>query len=138
MVKYWMYLPLKRKVVPSSMSIELKLFLLSVTLIASHNIDNIILEGFDPFAIITLVPYVLILALWRWLNGWFKVGLLLFFFLLEGNHMLSDHIPRIMDEGMGRYIYSNILYNLGVLLYFFNAALLTQRNLQKKNKQLEG
>lgn len=121
------------------MSLELKLFLLSIFLIASHNIDNIILDGFDPFAIITLIPYVLILALWRWMNGWIKAGLLFFFFLLEGNHMLVDHIPRIVEEGFGRYIYSNILYNLGTLLLLINSIVITTKVVKKKRQnQVQG
>jgi Na+/proline symporter len=96
-------------------------FVAGFLLLASHNIDNLILYGFDPFPLLEMVPYVLITAFWFRMKDWLTAILVLVFSLLELNHTRVDHIPTLLEIGLGRKTFSGILFNIGATVWFFLA-----------------
>jgi|GEM_PF-6045516 len=54
------------------MNTHFKLLLLAAGLYAGHNLLNLILYGFNPILLITLVPYVLVAVFWGKMHGIFK------------------------------------------------------------------
>ncbi|MGM0879946.1 MAG: hypothetical protein ACQEXQ_02770 [Bacillota bacterium] len=110
-------------------------FLAGFLLLASHNIDNLILYGFDPFPLLEMVPYVLIAAFWFRMKGWFPAILVLAFSLLELNHTRVDHIPTLLEIGFGRKTFSGILFNIGAAVWFF-LALFQLYSIMSRRKKL--
>ncbi len=111
-------------------------FLAGFLLLASHNIDNLILYGFDPFPLLEMVPYVLIAAFWFRMKGWLTVILVLAFSLLELNHTRIDHIPNLLEIGFGRKTFSGILFNIGAAVWFF-LALFQLYSIMFRRKKME-
>lgn len=99
-----------------------KLFLVGLLLVAGHNTDNLILYGFDPFPIIITLPYLIIALLWRWMPKVAIVLILGLFTGIEMNHTITEHMPNLFENGLGRKTFSALLYDIGLL--FWAAAIL--------------
>lgn len=111
-------------------------FLAGFLLLASHNIDNLILYGFDPFPLLEMVPYVLIAAFWFRMKGWLAAILVLVFSLLELNHTRIDHIPNLLEIGFGRNTFTGVLFNIGAAVWFF-LALFQLYSIMSRRKKTE-
>ncbi|MBD0379658.1 hypothetical protein [Paenibacillus sedimenti] len=94
------------------------LFLVGWALLASHNFDSLILYGFDPFPLAEMVPYALIAAFWFRMKPWLTPILVLLFALLELNHTIKNHMPRLFEEGLGRTTFTGLFYDLGATVWF--------------------
>jgi len=93
------------------------LFLIGLGLVATHNIDNILLYGFDPFPLIVMLPYVVIALLWNRVHRLISGALLGFFAIIEANHTLTEHWPKLMEQGLARGTISAVIYDIGVVLW---------------------
>jgi uncharacterized membrane protein YagU involved in acid resistance len=92
--------------------------LLGFTLVASHNLDNLFLNGFDPFPIIITLPYVVIAFIWNKVPKLAVTILLSIFAVLEFNHTITEHIPNLLEYGLERRTLSAMLFDLGVITWF--------------------
>jgi|GEM_PF-4854880 len=93
------------------------LFLIGLAMVALHNFDNILLYGFDPFPLIIMLPYVVIALLWKRIHRLISGALLGFFATVEGNHTLTEHWPKLVEQGLGRGTISAVIYDIGVILW---------------------
>ncbi|MFB3167597.1 hypothetical protein P5G62_010800 [Neobacillus sp. 179-C4.2 HS] len=86
-------------------------------MVASHNIDNLILYGFDPFPIIITMPYISIAMFWKKLPSVATILILGIFTAIEMNHTITGHIPTLIENGLNRKTFSALLFDCGLLFW---------------------
>jgi Na+/proline symporter len=94
-----------------------KLYLVGLILLASHNLDNLLLYGFDPFPIIITLPYLVIALLWKKLPKVAIIIILGIFTGIEMNHTITGHLPALIENGLGRKTFSALLFDFGLLFW---------------------
>lgn len=103
-----------------------KIYLIGFLLVASHNIDNLILYGFDPFPIIITLPYVILALIWKRVHKVAVTLILGIFTVIELNHTFSEHLPNLFKMGLTRQTFSALLYDLGLIFWVGTILLLVK------------
>lgn len=101
-----------------------KWYLIGFLLVAGHNIDNIILYGFDPFPILITLPYVVIAIIWKKVPKVAISIILGLFTIIELNHTFTEHLPNLIENGLTRKTFSAELYDIGLIFWVVTVTLL--------------
>lgn len=112
-----------------------KVFIIGFVLIATHNIDHLILKGWSSSPLLEMIPYLLILIFWSKMKDMVLGFLLLLFGFLGLNHTIVTHIPELLSNGFGRTSITQILFDIGSILLVVASIMLFQVWQAKKDKE---
>lgn len=108
-----------------------KLYLIGFLLVVGHNIDNLILYGFDPFPILISLPYVILALIWTKTPKLAISIILGFFTIIELNHTITEHLPNLLEKGFNRFTFSAAFYDIGLLFWVVTVILLLKEVFMK-------
>jgi len=117
------------------MRTDLKLFLSATVVYAAHNLHSTLLYGLVPFNIITLVPYLLLLAFWNKAPRLVKAVIAGALVLPEIEFVRRDALPKFQRNLLSLESLGGLLLVVSMVLLVVTAVVLIREHLSSKHQR---